>query len=147
MIEGVTSFSFSVCKGKYNLSDNHRFLVCQSNKFCKYHCIYLFYREISKIQKAPPNLPEGGGDKFASILQKLSEKETRVLILLCVHRHSSPFGEVGWGFHIPSFTSLRSVTVGSEGSGEASPNVHTNHKITITKSQKGFSTYKKDSYI
>ena len=25
-------------------------------------------------------------------------KESKVLILLCAHRHSSPFGEAGWGF-------------------------------------------------
>ena len=31
-------------------------------------------------EEAPPNLPEGGGGKFASILQKLSEKEPWVLI-------------------------------------------------------------------
>ena len=48
--------------------------------------------------EAPPDLPEGGGGKFASILQKLSEKESKVLILFCAHRHSSPFGEAGWGF-------------------------------------------------
>ena len=58
--------------------------------------------------EAPPDLPERGGGKFASILQKLSEKESRALILLCAHRHSSPFGEAGWGSSSPRGEECRS---------------------------------------
>ena len=55
---------------------------------------------------APPNLPEGGGDKLASILQKYQGRAKESL-----------FSRARIG--TPPFTSLRSVTVGSGRSGGA----------------------------
>ena len=88
-------FCISLCK-----TDNYKGIcrTCYSST-PKNDC---FLNKVAYLCKqkteAPPDLPEGGGGKFASILQKLSEKESKVLILFCAHRHSSPFGEAGWGF-------------------------------------------------
>ena len=63
---------------------------------------------MEKAQKptAPPDLPEGGGDKLASILQKYQGRAKESL-----------FSRARIG--TPPFTSLRSVTVGSGRSGGA----------------------------
>ena len=44
---GRVGLLFSVCKGKQLYSESNRFLGYWSNKFRKYLCNYLFYREIS----------------------------------------------------------------------------------------------------
>ena len=63
---------------------------------------------MEEVQKptAPPDLPEGGGDKLASILQKYQGRAKESL-----------FSRARIG--TPPFTSLRSVTVGSGRSGGA----------------------------
>ena len=61
-----------------------------------------------RYTEASPDPSERRGGKFASILQKLSEKESKVLILFCAHRHSSPFGEAGWGSSSPRGEECRS---------------------------------------
>ena len=62
--------------------------------------------EEAKKPTAPPDLPEGGGDKLASILQKYQGRAKESL-----------FSRARIG--TPPFTSLRSVTVGSGRSGGA----------------------------
>ena len=132
---------FSVCKGKQLYSENNRFSGYWSNKFRKFLCNYLFYREISIIRKAPPSLPKPPprplrkeGSAYAHTRDKGGQGSL-----------SDSFLQNTCELALPSFTSLRSVTVGSEGPGEAflSP---------ITKSQsqnhkKDFQCVKGDSYI
>ena len=119
----------SVCKGKQLYSENNRFSGYWSNKFRKCLCNYLFYREISIIQKRPTKPPP------KKSLPRPLRKEGSAY----AHTRDKGQGSLSDSFlqntcelALPSFTSLRSVTVGSEGSGEAfySQSQNHNHKIT-----------------
>jgi len=56
--------------------------------------------EAQKPTAPPPPPPRAGGaDPTPHIdFAEISRKSQRIFILSCAHRHSSPFGEVGWGF-------------------------------------------------
>ncbi len=57
---------------------------------------YTEYLKVQRIHRISLPRPERRGDKFASILQKLSEKESRVLIPSCAHRHFPSFRRGRW---------------------------------------------------
>ena len=69
-------------------------------------------------RKAPPDLPEptvtdrrevkGRRQVCKYFAENYLRKESKVLILLCAHRHSSPFGEAGWGSSSPRGEECRS---------------------------------------
>ena len=66
---------------------------------------------IMEEAKAPPSSPEGrreapptspkGRRQTCKYSAEISRKSQRIFILSCAHRHSSPFGEVGWGSSPP----------------------------------------------
>ena len=108
-------FCISLCK-----TDSYKGVceTCYSNT-PKNDC---FLNKVAYLCKqkteAPPDLPEPTvtdrrevkGRRqickyFAEIIWK---KESKVLILLCAHRHSSPFGEAGWGSSSPRGEECRS---------------------------------------
>ena len=50
-------------------------------------------------RKSPTRPPRKGRRQVCKYFaENYLRKESKVLILLCAHRHSSPFGEAGWGF-------------------------------------------------
>ena len=131
-------FLFSVCKGKQLYSESNRFLGYWSNKFRKYLCNYLFYREIYRSLprplQPPPTPPKGGEEPHPAspkregsaspspserrgcassqvFCRKLSDKEPSPYPS-CAHRHSPPFGGVGGGcrsFSIFTYLSVKQV--------------------------------------
>ena len=150
-------FLFSVCKGKQLYSESNRFSGYWSNKFRKYLCNYLFYREISiNRESLPDSLPrplrkEGsenptqpprrGRRQVCKYLQKLSKERTKISYLPRVRIGTPPLsGRLGGA---PPLL--------SEGSGEA-VEVGGGFLFSITQSQsqnhkKDFQCVKKGSYI
>ena len=123
-------FLFSVCKGKQLYSENNRFSGYWSNKFRKCLCNYLFYREISKNRETPTASPDPSERRGVPMRTRGIRGRALYLIVFCkilANLHSPPFGGAGGGCRVGLFIP--------------------NHTITITKSQKGFSTCKRDSYI
>ena len=103
-------FFFSVCKGKQLYSESNRFLGYWSNKFRKYLCNYLFYREISKNRETPtasPDPSEGRGVPMRTRGIGLGSLSDSFLQNTCELAHpllSEGLGEaveVGWGFLFP----------------------------------------------
>ena len=93
---GRVGLLFSVCKGKQLYSESNRFWGYWSNKFRKYLCNCLFYREIYRSPTRPPR--RGRRRQVCKYFaEKYLRKESRVLILSCAHRNSPPFGGVGGG--------------------------------------------------
>ena len=78
---GRVGLLFSVCKGKQLYSESNRFLGYWSNKFCKYLCNYLFYREISINRESlplqpPPTPPKGGEASLQVFCRNYLRKES-----------------------------------------------------------------------
>ena len=130
-------FLFSVCKGKQLYSESNRFLGYWSNKFRKYLCNYLFYREISiNRESLPDSLPR-------PLRKEGSENPTQPPRRGSAYAHTR---DKGWALYLIVFckilANLHSPPFGGAGGGCRGGFIP-NHKITITKSQKGFSMCKK----
>ena len=95
------------------------------NPFCDFVIVILWLGIKSPTLQPPPTPPKGGEEPHPAspkregsaspspserrgcassqvFCRKLSDKEP-CPYPSCAHRHSSPFGEVGWGFHSPPF--------------------------------------------
>ena len=140
-------FLFSVCKGKQLYSESNRFWGYWSNKFRKYPCNYLFYRE---IYRSLPQPLRREGSAYAHTRDKGWALYLIVFCKILANLHIPSFRR-GLGRHSPPFSGRLdgAPPLLSEGSGEAVGwgFLFPNHTITITKSQKGFSMCKKGVLI
>ena len=89
-------FCISLCK-----TDNYKGIcrTCYSST-PKNDCFLNKVAYLCKQKKKSPTRPPRKGRRQVCkyFAENYLRKESKVLILLCAHRHSSPFGEAGWGF-------------------------------------------------
>ena len=147
---GRVGLFLSVCKGKQVYSENNRFSGYWSNKFRKRHCNYLFYREICVDRESLPKPLRREGMCSHNVQHK--NKVQNYDYFDCWSNYSNKHVNLHANYPLSIVCPLygKRAPLLSEGSGEAFPFrrgrgrlfIH-NHKITITKSQKGFSMCKK----
>ena len=140
----------SVCKGKQVYSENNRFSGYWSNKFRKHHCNYLFYRKICIDRGSLPKPLRREGMCSHNVQHK--NKVQNYDYFDCWSNYSNKHVNLHANYPLSIVCPLygKRAPLLSEGSGEAFPFrggrgrlFIPNHKITITKSQKGFSMCKK----
>ena len=89
-------FCISLCK-----TDSYKGIcgTCYSST-PKNDCFLNKVAYLCKQKKKSPTRPPRKGRRQVCkyFAENYLRKESKVLILLCAHRHSSPFGEAGWGF-------------------------------------------------